>query len=136
MTNKEKFKEVFGLEIDDTSDCGFFDCTDRECKDCPVKDIKDWWNSEYKEPTTENCESCSNYGSHNEVCNYCYKCSLWTEKEPTTKNNLGVDCISRQSVTLNNPCKDCSEKTWCGGFACKEAREYLDSKNKVNRSEQ
>ena len=22
MTNKEKFKEVFGLEIDDTSDCG------------------------------------------------------------------------------------------------------------------
>ena len=29
MTNKEKFKEVFGLEIDDTSDYGFFDCTDR-----------------------------------------------------------------------------------------------------------
>ena len=48
MTNKEKFKEVFGLEMDDTSDCGFFDCTDRECKGCPVKDTKDWWNSEYK----------------------------------------------------------------------------------------
>jgi hypothetical protein len=48
MTNKEKFKEVFGLEMDDTSDCGFFDCTDRECKDCPVKDTKNWWNSEYK----------------------------------------------------------------------------------------
>ena len=50
MTNKEKFKEVFGLEIDDTSDCGFFDCTDRRsCEDCPVKDTKDWWNAEYKE---------------------------------------------------------------------------------------
>ena len=48
MTNKEKFKEVFGLEIDDTSDCGFFDCTDRPtCEDCPVKDTKAWWNTEY-----------------------------------------------------------------------------------------
>ena len=53
MTNKEKFKEVFGLEIDDTSDCGFFDCTDRECKDCPVKDTKDWWNASYKENEDE-----------------------------------------------------------------------------------
>ena len=48
-TNIEKFKEVFGLEIDDASDCGFFDCTDRECKDCPVKNAKDWWNSEYQQ---------------------------------------------------------------------------------------
>ena len=47
MTNKEKFKEVFGLEIDD-SDCGFFDCSGFECKDCPLKDPKDWWNSEYR----------------------------------------------------------------------------------------
>lgn len=47
------------------------------------------------EPTTKNCESCRYYGSHHEVCNYCYKCSLWTEKELTTKNNLGVDCINR-----------------------------------------
>ena len=50
------------------------------------------------EPTTKNCESCRYYGSHYEVCNYCYKCSLWTEKELTTKNDLGVDCISRQAV--------------------------------------
>ena len=46
------------------------------------------------EPTTENCESCKYYGLHHEVCNYCYKCSLWTEKEPTIKNDIGVDCIS------------------------------------------
>ena len=68
MTNKEKFKEVFGLEIDDTSDCGFFDCTDRTCKDCPVKDTENWWNMEYKEPVTKNdlahnlCDSCTNIG--------------------------------------------------------------------------
>lgn len=35
-----------------------------------------------KESTTKNCESCRYYGSHHEACNYCYKCSLWTEKEP------------------------------------------------------
>lgn len=43
------------------------------------------------EPTTKNCESCRYYGSHHEVCNYCYKCSLWTEQEPTTKNDLAVE---------------------------------------------
>lgn len=46
------------------------------------------------EPITKNCESCR-YGSHHEVCNYCYKCSLWTEQEPTTKNDLEVNCINR-----------------------------------------
>lgn len=50
------------------------------------------------EPTTKNCESCRYYGSHHEVCNYCYKCSLWTEQNPTIKNDLAVDCISRKSV--------------------------------------
>lgn len=43
------------------------------------------------EPTTKNCESCRYYGSHHEVCNYCYKCSLWTEQEPTTKNDIAVE---------------------------------------------
>lgn len=47
---------------------------------------------------TKNCESCRHYGLHHEICNYCYKCSLWKEKEPTTKNDLGVDAITRQAV--------------------------------------
>lgn len=50
------------------------------------------------EPTTKKCESCRYYGSHHEVCNYCYKCSLWTEQEPTTKNDLGDDCVRRKAV--------------------------------------
>ena len=69
-----------------------------------------------QEPTTKNCESCRYYGSHHEVCNYCYKCSLWTEGEPTTKNNLSselektrkklekdfgeLDCISREQALV------------------------------------
>ena len=59
---------------------------------------KEMTNGEKIEPTTKNCESCKYYGSHHEVCNYCYKCSLWTEKEPTTKNDLGVDTVSRKDV--------------------------------------
>ncbi len=55
-----------------------------------------------QEPTTKNrfpdCESCRYYGSHHEVCNYCYSFSLWTEVEPTTKNDLGVDCIDRAEL--------------------------------------
>ena len=34
-----------------------------------------------QEPTAKNCESCRYYGLHHDVCNYCYKCSLWTEQE-------------------------------------------------------
>lgn len=28
------------------------------------------------------------YGSHREVCKYCYKCSLWTQGESTNNNDL------------------------------------------------
>ena len=55
----------------------------------------DFWNAEYEEPTTKNCESCRYNSSHHGMCKYCYKCSLWTEQEPTTKNDLTVDLISR-----------------------------------------
>ena len=36
------------------------------------------------------------------MCNYCYKCSLWTEKELTTKNDLGVDWESYKDVDGNS----------------------------------
>ena len=91
MTNGEKLKEIFpniikygNILIDDIGVLQkniLFDDT--------------WWNAEYKESTTKNCKPCEYYGSHHKVCNYCYKSSLWTEKEPTTKNDLADDCISR-----------------------------------------
>lgn len=58
MTRAEKFKEVFGLEVDVTMDCGFFDCNHvKSCKECPVKKYEDkesgniakYWMDEYKE---------------------------------------------------------------------------------------
>jgi len=50
MTRAEKFYDVFGVKIDTTSDCGFFDCSEiQSCDDCPVHNTKDWWNEEYEE---------------------------------------------------------------------------------------
>ena len=51
MTNAEKFKEVFGYKGEDFSSeyyCPFNSeiCGSKTCRDC----IRDWWQSEYKEP--------------------------------------------------------------------------------------
>ena len=52
MTNREKYKEVFGMEPDNVC------CPTNSCKDCPMNtgddeiecDIDgDWWGMEYKE---------------------------------------------------------------------------------------
>ena len=45
--------------------------------------------------TTKNCRTCRNFGSHHGICEICKDNKCWTEKEPTTKNDLGVDAISR-----------------------------------------
>ena len=51
------------------------------------------------EPTTKNCESCRNYGSHNGVCDICEDYNCFTEpNNSTTKNDLGVDAVSRKAV--------------------------------------
>lgn len=53
MTNAEKYKEVFGFEVDKSS------CPTKLCKNCPLSDYKDepcragysyhWWDSEYED---------------------------------------------------------------------------------------
>jgi len=81
--------------------------TPNDCETCiHNKDVLecDMYGCKY-EPTTKNCESCKYYGSHHEVCNYCYKCSLWTEQEPTTKNDK-VDC-------KHTDCKNCVNHKYC-----------------------
>lgn len=55
MTNKEKYKEVFGMEPDLVA------CPTNSCDECPVKDKPEctflmeesWWSKEYKEPNNE-----------------------------------------------------------------------------------
>lgn len=49
MTNAEKFKEVFGVDVD------FSACPRSECTDCPLTNYMGpgcsykWWNLEFKE---------------------------------------------------------------------------------------
>ena len=56
MTNAEKYKEVFGMPVDDSS------CPTTTCKSCPCAlknelgeiscigaSTYEWWNKEYKE---------------------------------------------------------------------------------------
>ncbi len=81
------------------------DCAEQNgCITCSLDDGDDCCRKLYEEsmqePTTKNCESCGYYGLHHEVCNYCYKCSLWTKGEPTTKNDLRVNCISREDALM------------------------------------
>jgi len=51
MTNAEKFKEVFGIEIEENvpeDPCAMFDhhiCMDHECEDCPACHF---WEKEYE----------------------------------------------------------------------------------------
>ena len=73
MTNKEKFKEIFGIEPD-CGRCNPYPCEENDCK---------YW---------EQCENqpgcpCDNWWD-------------WEFKEPNTKNDLGVDCISREQALV------------------------------------
>ena len=72
MTNAEKFKEVFGIEID-CGTCNPYPCNENDCE------------------FGEKCE--------NEPVRPCYSWWDWEFKEPTTENDLEVDCISRFEVT-------------------------------------
>ena len=59
MTNKEKYKQVFGFDTDETW------CPALSCEECPINseliDPRDcnvlmrekWWNSEYIKPNKE-----------------------------------------------------------------------------------
>ena len=64
VTREEAFEKLFGMKIDTSADCGFFDCEDRECLDCSVhnkyKDgvcvedgYKKWWKSPFKDNDNE-----------------------------------------------------------------------------------
>ena len=55
MTRADKFEKDFGLKVDTDMDCGFFDCTDKECKNCQFYannptdrkiSVSEWWNEE------------------------------------------------------------------------------------------
>lgn len=66
----------------------------------------DWWNAECKEPITENCIACKYDETEEEDGKHCKKCLAGNSQfeldkefvEPTTKNDLAVDAVSRKAV--------------------------------------
>ena len=83
MTNGEKIQTILNVDRDCTEVHG-------ENGIMTFTVTQDFWNAEYEEPSTPNdCENCI----HNKGVLECdmYGCKY----EPTTKNDLGVDCISR-----------------------------------------
>lgn len=68
MTNKEKFKEIFGIEPD-CGRCNPYPCEENdciywaECENQPGCPCDNWWDWEFKEPKAEcekkmNCDDC------------------------------------------------------------------------------
>jgi len=103
------------------------------------KDILEWLEKEYnkQEPTTKNekvdCEhtDCNNCVNH-KYCDY----------EPTTKNDLGVDCISREQtidrvVTYFNHIDKGNDDEWAKGYeaGAEDAIAVIESMNPVTPQE-
>ena len=63
MTNAEKYKEVFGMNVD-PSNCPSSDCIDCPCAQrnavgdmsCFGASTYEWWSKEYKDPNSSGCE--------------------------------------------------------------------------------
>ena len=97
MTNGEKFKEVFKISQVDDCDLNIYVWL-------PIHDAieipLEWWNAEYKEPTTDDCAeqngciTCS-LDDGDDCCRKLFEESM---QEPTTKNdsahNLCDSCIN------------------------------------------
>jgi hypothetical protein len=95
MTNGEKIREVFPNLKYEVKDHTVFTNIDNG-----VWFSLDWWNAEYKEPTTKKCTTCAYReidGKPHEMCKSCV-CGNRYKQEPTNKNDLGVDCVSRKEV--------------------------------------
>ena len=72
MTNREKFREVYGFDTD-CGKCNPYPCKEddcewwEQCKDHPGCPCENWWDNEYKAPAAKNdlehnlCDSCINY---------------------------------------------------------------------------
>ena len=102
MTNGEKIKAIFPNAQIDEGMLEMHVWLDHE----PAQFTKDWWNAEYKEPTTKD-DLADDKTFYEQIVKYCNEHFLvlvekdvWEDakKALTTNNDLGVDCISRQAV--------------------------------------
>ncbi len=96
MTNGEKFKEVFQIsQVDEGELYAYVWLPNHDAAEISIE----WWNAEYKEPTTRNCFGCKySKDNHNQGTEECHSCMWENQYTPTTKNDLGVDCVPQEST--------------------------------------
>lgn len=113
MTNGEKFKEVFQISQVDDCDLNVYAWLPiHDAIEIPV----DWWNAEYKAPTTKNDlvtltfskgtlkYSCKDYVVYKKDwfrSHYGAEINIMfgdSQYKPTTKNNLGVACVDKRKA--------------------------------------
>ena len=106
MTNREKFREVYGFDTD-CGKCNPYPCKEddcewwEQCKNHPGCPCENWWDLEYKAPTTKNnlahnlCDSCTNSGCEFQSGIVRTKCAFYmpsiTLQEPKTGHWIRVD---------------------------------------------
>ena len=131
MTNGENLKNIYpDLEIiGEIKDVYVIMLETHNVLSPKLEVFKSWWNAEYKEPSSsENPNKSKNptgsttkNGISNRTIIYKAKESkdiqedlekLEKLKEPITKNDLGVDCISRAEV-IDYLCKHCPDDGEC-----------------------
>lgn len=67
--------------------------------DLGYKEGKERAKPQEQEPTTRNCFGCQySKDNHNAGTEKCHLCMWENQYTPITKNDLGVDCISRKSI--------------------------------------
>lgn len=105
MTNGEKFREVFSIsQVDEGELYAFAWLPNHDAVEISI----DWWNAEYKEPTTKNdlvvkdCDTCV-YSKEIDGSK-CYECvkDIKNNYEPTTKDNLEVEERIAQLVRVKH----------------------------------
>ena len=124
MTNGEKLKEVFpNAEID----YGLRGVVAVTFIHKTIFDL-DWWDAEYKEPPTRKCFGCKySKDNHNAGTEECHLCMWKNQYTPTTKNDLGVDCVSRKEVfeTIDDCNSDGLKGIFCSYDDGERFKEYI-----------
>ena len=122
MTNGEKFKEIFQIShVDEGELYAYAWLPNHDAAEISI----DWWNAEYKEPPTKNdspkyCDR--NICLKNEYNNVgCEDCEVTKSQESTTKNNLGVELISKEQtidrvLTYFNHIDKGNDDEWAKGY--------------------
>ena len=99
MTNAEKFKEIFGIEID-CGTCNPYPCNENDCEfweKCenePVRPCDSWWDWEFKEPAPD-IDKCIEKLKHEKQC---FIDGLWENTGEIEAYDMAIDTMNKFKV--------------------------------------